>query len=341
MKELEALKLKNIYNIEGVRFFRRTDGEEVHPRDFFDEYSVLEELIELNRKAVYSRKRMAQTPVDPRIQEDEERNHLASEARAKLEQADYAAEIDYGSKKETLDVRLRTNFDDDLLKKPTIVQISRRSFPMLILREARTYSLNDLVPFRKMDRRTKELYKEGELEENRLNIIPEPTLIKSLEALYSKGYPRFTVPLKILFDEGEKLYYIRPFVGTSLRDVSFNVEEAAKYLGIVHSYGLHERFDRTPEQYVMYPPDAEDLPKEESGSRTLIRNIDPEFFVFSTKPQFLPKDEENFLNVMDSIYPIFNSEENKKRVREIYRRVRNLYSWNSKALAIELKRLLG
>lgn len=291
--------LKDVNRIKNVRFSKIIGSEDVasSPKQIFDEYKSLDELIFYNRTDTllglkgdeFHAEKLKRLKIDP-----EESLHRAQES---MTAPQYTAHVTYtsddGAKETTecLGIKFRTNFDPTLLKRPSIVILEKDEFPVLVLREARTYAPEDLaMPFDMIKKPKSRQFYAKRLFPAAPNLVPEPRIVKALEALYAQGYPRITLPFYEVDDDDETMHYVRPFVGTSLRDVSFNLEIVATYLGIVHSYGLSERLDRNEGQYVVSPL----FPQ-----KTRLVNIDPDFFVWSLNRSFLLADSNDFLEVIE------------------------------------------
>ena len=157
------ITLKDISKVKDVQFYRedKTRKKTLHPKEIFLEYASLDELIKHNHNPVAQRK--AYAPIEAKETDESTRKQLAKEARAKLAQPAYSARINYiNGNSEDLEVKLRTNFEDDLVKRPTVIQLGKESFPLLIVREARTYELTEIdVIFKQIRKQARKRYQEN------------------------------------------------------------------------------------------------------------------------------------------------------------------------------------
>ena len=183
--------------------------------------------------------------------------------------------------------------------------------------------------FKTFPQRTRTLYTDRRIEPRRANLVTELALVQALEQLYAKGFPRVTLPVKIIDNDSRTMHYVRPFIGTAWRDVSFNAEMAGKYLGLMHSYGLVE-WDRNDRQYVVFPVNGE----------CAVVNIDPDLFIWTTKEDFHADDIRDFLNVIkEDIYSTISKGEiamlkdvrrktikaNRDNAHELYKELKTFY----------------
>ncbi|MFA6889210.1 MAG: hypothetical protein WC254_06970 [Candidatus Woesearchaeota archaeon] len=283
--------------LTGLRVFK--GEEEIPVETLYDEvYEGLDELIAGN-----SRESVGQEVITV-----PHKRRLISTWKSQLKEKRLSAQVNTEiGKIITMSVTPRTNFDAlTRVRRPNILQLFTQDGHALYFRSATTYSPGQTPAFANLDFNTERgsndpktilrgdrrvvdsgwyhSFYHGRL--HRLDLlgkyrqpyifIPEPHLHAVLETLYAEGFPRITPKKKIVGSSERELILVRPPLDLPI-DLSINEAAAfdlGHYFGIMHAFGLTDRYDRQLEHYAV----------QSLGNSRRIVNYDPDFIVLDRRP---------------------------------------------------------
>ena len=267
----------------------KIDTKPIHPKDLFLEiYGGLEPLVSFNIKdfeeGKQKRKHMSYGTQESQNKKIEEKqNELRNNWLKTIPKYEIKSEIIFDdTSKLEFDIEPRENFKNSMLKLPSITYLKDQNNNLLILREARSYDIEEAlskIAFQKLKNKfdlesSKQFREHGRKKKaekpkktNQVMYIAEPQLLIALENMYKKEkLPRITPNLRILDAKENNMWYIRDFVPAGI-DFRINPKAMGKYLGTLHSTGLMEILDRQIIHYAI--------------SRHGIINYDPDFMTYS------------------------------------------------------------
>lgn len=203
---------------------------------------------------------------------------------------EYKADIEINGKIYTFDVDFRSNFNPGLLKHPNIIYLKKEGQTFLIIRNP-VQEYNDHIKETiqsSFEFPVSTIPYEGFIPEEQPMIVPESTLISSLNELYEEGYP-YVTPKSLEFSEGSYKYFLRPWMSEPHDDTTLDPALIGKHFGFLRAVGLITKHDRQSEHYFVNSYD---------GQQHLV-NVDPDFFVWLPNEQryedFFEQEEEDFL----------------------------------------------
>ncbi len=261
---------------------------QIHPREvFINLYEGLERVVEVSRRKYFGRS-VAREGM--RLRPEKGVDELYAEWIDTP--TEITAEIVFNDNtKSSFSVEKRTNFKKErLLKFPSIAYLQDHKGNMLILREARAYSLDDLIlPFVKRRaqgikfdlERTRQFYDNVQsslvtpADSRKMMYLPEPHLLAALEKVYAEAphLHRLTPRVATVASSEDKLWYLRDYYSQVVPDTPVDLDALGNYFGTLHALGLMEFIDR---QMIHYGFRMDGL-----------QNYDPDFMLHSQSSSFL------------------------------------------------------
>src|SRR3989344_216107 len=240
-------------------------GQLINPEEIFNLfYKGLEQLVETNIRASkknHKHRSLAAPVFDnyKNTKEAEESEKIVKQWIRYFPKEKVTAQITFdNNSKRRFTLRKRTNFNASILKLPSVIYLHGEDGSRAILREARTYSIDDVIAkiaCRKFgidfDPKTSRQFQANDnetkvsLPQRKDNIIyiPEPQLLVALEQLYNSNFPKITPEIFVVSSLDNKLWYIRDLLPT-LVNTEFDFEKLGRYFGAMHSLGLMDSIDR-------------------------------------------------------------------------------------------------
>lgn len=195
---------------------------------------------------------------------------------------EFKANIEINGETYTFNVDFRSNFNHDLLKHPNIIYLKNKGQTFFIIRNPKQSYEDHIKTSIKstFEFPVSTLPYDGIIPESQPMVVPESTLISSLNELYEEGYP-FITPKSLEYSEGNYTYFMRPWMNEPHDDTTLDPAIIGKHFGFLRAVGLITKHDRQSEHYFV---------NNYNGQPYLV-NIDPDFFVWLPN---LPKYEEHF-----------------------------------------------
>ncbi|MBW3020018.1 hypothetical protein KY334_01870 [Candidatus Woesearchaeota archaeon] len=187
----------------------------------------------------------------------------------------YVANVKVGTDKFDFDVEFRSNFAENIFKRPNVIFLKHDNKPYFVIRipeDSYPKEVQELIQSSFDFRVNTNLYDHKSITYECPTAIPERLLVHSLNELYElyeHDFPKIIPDTRSFTNYGIE-YFIRPWLNESIKDTALDPVVIGEHVGFMRAIGLVGIHDKQIDHYFI---------SNIMGEKNLV-NIDPDFQVW-------------------------------------------------------------